>query len=68
MFGVKGALSCFNQLALDTNFILELFMYTSFGQILLFNVKGDVNFSFEYPLDFYYGIVSGRPEDVEIVL
>ena len=65
---VKGALSCFKQLPLNSNFIQELFIHTSFGEGLLFDVKGDVNISFENPLDSHSEIVSGRPENVEIVL
>ena len=68
MFGVKGALSCFKQLPGNSNLILELFIYTSFGERLLFDVKGGINFSFDNPLDSHYEIKSGRPENVVIVL
>ena len=68
MFGVKGALSCFKQLPLNFNLIQELFIHTSFGERLLFDVKGGVNLSFDNPLDSYSEIVSERPENVAIVL
>ena len=64
MFGVKGALSCFKQLLLNSNFILELFIYAGFGERVLFDVKGAVNFSFDNHLDSQSKIVSGRPENV----
>ena len=68
LFGVKVTLSCFQQLPLNFNLILELFIHTSFGERLLFAVKGGVIFSFDNPLDFHSAIVFGRPENLVIVL
>ena len=48
--------------------MLELFMHTSFRERLLFNAKGGSVFSFDNPLDFYSEIMSGRPENIVIVL
>ena len=49
--GAKAALSsCFKELPLNFNFILELY-HTSFGDELLLVVKGGQNFSFDNPLD-----------------
>ena len=38
--GVKVASSCFKQLTVNVNLILELIIHTSFGERLLFAVKG----------------------------
>ena len=67
MYGVKGALSYFKQLPLNSNQILGLFIDTSFGEGLLFDVKGGENFSFDNPLDYHSEIMSGRSENVVIV-
>ena len=53
---------------LNSNFVLELFIHTSFREIILFDLKGGINFSFDNSLDFHSDIVSGRPENVDIVL
>ena len=67
MYGVKGALSYFKQLPLNSNQILGLFIDTSFGEGLLFHVKGGENFSFDNPLDYHSEIMSGRSKNVVIV-
>ena len=63
-----GALSCFKQLLLNSSLILELFNHTSFKERLLFDVKASLNFSFENPLDSYSEIMSGRPENLVMLL
>ena len=58
LFGVKAALfSCFKQLPLNSNLILELFIHTSFGARLLFALYGGLMFSFDNPLDYHFEIV-----------
>ena len=68
LFGLKGALSCFRQLPLNSNLILELFIHTNFGERHLFDVKREVNFSFDNLLDSHSEIMSGRLENVVMVL
>ena len=68
MFEVKGSSPCFKQLPLSSNFILELFMHTGFGEKLLFDVKGGVSFSFDNTLDSHMEIASQKPGNNEIVL
>ena len=67
LYGVKGALSYFKQLPLNSNQILGLFIHTSFGEGLLFDVKGGENFSFDNLLDYHSEIMSRRLENVVIV-
>ena len=51
LFWVKDALSCFKQLTVNLNLILELLIYISFGKRLSFAVQGGLIFSFNNPLD-----------------
>ena len=59
---MKGTLSRFKQLPLNSNFIQETFIHTSSVERLLFDVKGGVNFSLDSSLDFHPEIVLGKPE------
>ena len=68
LFGVKVANSCLKKLPVNLNLFPELFIHTSFGERLLFAVKGGSIFSFDNPLDFHSEIMSERPENIVIVL
>ena len=68
MFGVNVILSCFKLLTLNSNNILELLIHASFGESILFTVKGGVIFSYENALGSYSAIAFGRPENVTRVL
>ena len=68
MFGVNVTLSCFKLLTLNSNNILELLIQTSFGESILFAVKGGVIFSYENALGSHSATVFGRPENVTTVL
>ena len=65
MFGVKVTLPCFKQLPLNSNFILEIFIHNSFGERLLFAVKGGV---INNPLDSHSATVFDGSENVVTVL
>ena len=66
LYRVKLAKSCFKQLPLNFNFILELY-HTSLGERFLFDVYGSIIFSIDIPLDYHSEIGSGSSENVEIV-
>ena len=68
LFEAKVILSCFKQLSLNFILILELFIHTSFVEILWFTVKGGLLFSFDSPLDYNSAILFGRSEKFVRVL
>ena len=67
-FEVKASLSSFfKQLSLNSNLILELLIYISFGQTLTFAVYAHLNCSFDNPLDFHFEVVSIIPENSFVI-
>ena len=68
LFGIKRAVSpCFRQLPSNLNLNLHLF-HSSFGERPLFAIWGDLNFSYENPLNFHSDIVNARPVNNLVVL
>ena len=64
MLGVKITLSCFRQLPLNSNLILELFTHARLEERLWFDVKRGLFFSFDNPLGSHWAFVFGRTKNI----